>query len=60
MTEDWNERKKRTGKSGMELAFEDGIRSYYNQHPNLTLQELSRIKGRSVEELKKILMEERN
>ena len=34
------------------------ISDYYDSHPNLTLAQLSRMTGKSVEELKKILMGE--
>ena len=32
------------------------IADYYDSHPNLTLAQLSRMTGKSVEQLKKILM----
>ena len=32
------------------------IRDYYDRHPNMTLAELSRMTGRTIPELKKILM----
>ena len=32
------------------------IRDYYDSHPNLTLAELSAITGKSVKQLKRILM----
>jgi len=34
----------------------DQIRDYYDRHLNMTLQELARMTGRTVAELKKILM----
>lgn len=35
---------------------DDEIRDYYDTHPNLTLRELSRITGKSVDYLKNILL----
>ena len=35
---------------------DDEIRDYYDTRPNMTLRELARMTGRSVKELKKILM----
>jgi hypothetical protein len=37
---------------------DDEINDYYDSHPNLTLAQLSRITGKTVEQLKKILMGE--
>lgn len=36
----------------------DEINDYYDSHPNLTLAQLSRMTGKSVEQLKRILMPE--
>lgn len=36
---------------------DDEIRDYYDNHPNLTLVELARRTGKTVFELKRILME---
>jgi len=35
----------------------DQIREYYDRHLNITLKELSAMTGRTIPELKKILME---
>jgi hypothetical protein len=35
---------------------DEEINDYYDSHPNLLLSQLSRITGKSVEELKRILM----
>ena len=37
---------------------DEQISDYYDSHPDLTLAQLSRMTGRSVEQLKRILMPE--
>jgi hypothetical protein len=37
---------------------DDEIRAYYDRFPNMLLSQLSTITGKSIKELKKILMEE--
>ena len=35
---------------------DDEINEYYDSHPDLTLAQLSRMTGKSIEQLKRILM----
>jgi hypothetical protein len=37
---------------------DEEINDYYDSHPNLTLAQLSRMTGKSIEQLKRILMPE--
>jgi len=60
LTPGWGDGGKSMKTSGTKVAkgVEDEIRDYYDSHPNLTLQQLASKTGKSVAELKKILMNE--